>query len=800
MYNNTAIYKGMRSVISLLLILFLGVFSSIAQTNMTKIKDGTISGTTAVPSLGAILELESANKGFLTPRLTTQQRDAIGTKTDGLLIYNKTTGCFNYWSAAQDNWLSICGTPPPAVFEITNIQCQDITPHGIYKQGVYLNTSNYLTIPVTVTQAGTYEIIASTTNGYYFMAKGTFPSSGSYTLLLEGVGTPNIGYNTGVNGDLLKITLNSKESTCNTKYVFVEKAAVDFVLNCSKITVEGKYYAGKELDATNKMKLEVNVTATGYWNISTNRVNGYSFTGSGTFTTTGIQTVDLLGTGKPTTSGTNLFNISANANTITSCSAIPVVVEPVSFTVNCASAVVNGVFKQDEPVTSANTVTLMVNVEATGDTSIQTNTVGGIYFSSGPLSFEELGQQEVVLSAIGTPTTAGTHTYTLSQTPGLVSTCTFDIEVDSKPVSYNLICNSMVVRGNYAPNIPMNTTNTISLNVNVEYVGDYTISTNTVNGVSFTASGTFASTGLQEVVLSGNGMPLNGGLHRFTLTTNSTTGGNNCNTAIEFVYRKMNVLGLGGGTYQPGSASNIQTSRVALQATTNFGPNGIVKVDQINIVNGSTYQGSALRNLINNNKIDIVVIGYNYIPNAETISILQDFVKNKKGVLIHSQENYANLTVDLINAISYSSSTAISGTRSTYINPLVALNDPILNGPFGDLRDKSAGSDVNNSYYVTGYSNDFISLSHVGGDTSRAWFLKHKSLGYVYIGDGGWTAGDSRNSSTTIWPAAITAGGTPIAKRYDGGVLVYNSILYANTITWAIQYAQENTNVNYTVR
>lgn len=800
MYNNTTIYKGMKSMISLVLILFLGVFSSIAQTNMTKIKDGTISGTTAVPSLGAILELESANKGFLTPRLTTQQRDAIGTKTDGLLIYNKTTGCFNYWSVAQDNWLSICGTPPPAVFEITTIQCQDITPQGIYKQGIYLNTSNYLTIPVTVTQAGTYEIIASTTNGYYFMTRGTFPSSGNYTLLLEGVGTPNVGYNTGENGDLLKITLNSKESMCKDKYVFVEKAAVDFVLNCSKITVEGKYYAGKELESENKMKLEVNVNATGYWNIATNTVNGYSFTGSGTFTTTGIQTVELLGTGKPTTSGTDLFNISANANTATNCSVIPVVVEPIRFTVDCTSAVVNGVFKQDEPVTSAHTVTLTVNVEATGDTSIQTNTVGGVYFSSGPLSFEELGRKEVVLSAIGTPTAAGTHTYTLNQTSGLVSPCTFNIEVERKPVAYNLVCNSLIVRGDYAPNIPMNATNTISINVNVEYVGDYTLTTNTVNGVSFTASGTFSNAGLQEVILRGNGMPLNGGLHHFTLTTNSTMGGNNCNAAIEFVYRKMNILGLGGGAYQAGTASNTEASRVILQAAGNFGPNGTVKIDQINIVNGGTNQGSALRNLINSNKIDIVIIGYNYLPNAQTTQVLQDFVKNKKGVLIHAQENSYNLAVDLMNAISYSSGTSISGTRSTYINPLVTLNDPILNGPFGDIRGRSAGSDVNNSYYVTGYSNEFISLSHVEDDASRTWFLKHRSLGYVFIGDGGWTAGDARSSHSNIWPAAISAGGTPIAKSYYRGVLVYNSIMYANTITWAIKYAQENTNVNYTLR
>lgn len=800
MCTNTTIYKGMKSIISLILILFIGVFSSIAQTNMTKIKDGTISGTTAVPSLGAILELESVNKGFLTPRLTTQQRDAISTKTDGLLIYNKTTGCFNYWSTAQDTWLSLCGTPPPAVFEITAIQCAAIAVHGDFRQGNYLNSSNFLTVPVMVTQAGTYEIVATTANGYYFMDKGTFPTSGNYTLLLEGIGTPNTGYNEGDAGDVLSITLNSKESTCIDKYVFVEKAAVDFVLNCSTVEVEGKYFVGKDLGSTNKLKLEVNVTAAGYWSITTNTVNGYSFRGSGTFTSTGVQVVELLGTGKPTASGTDLFSISSNSDTSMSCSSIPVLVEPVKFTVDCNSAVINGEYKQAEPVTASNTVKLTVNVEATGTTSIQTNTVGGIYFSSGPISFEEVGTQEITLSAIGTPTVAGINTFTLSQATGMTSMCSFDIDVARQPVAYSLMCNSIVVQGNYAPNIPMDSSNTITLNASVEYIGAYTISTNTVNGVTFSGSGTFTSTGLQEVVLTGSGTPLNGGNHRFTITTNGASSGNTCNTNIEFVYRTMNILGLGGGTYQPASASNSQSSRAILQANSNFGPNGIVKIDGIRIVNGAYNQGTALKNLINNNKIDIVVIGYNYIPNAASIALLEEFVKNKKGVLIHSQENDAISTRNLINAIANSPSTNASMTGTTYINPILNIDDPILNGPFGDVRQKSGGSDVNNSYYVTGFSSEFTSFAHQEGNPSRSWYLKHRSLGYVYIGDSGWTAGNSSDPSRVIWPCAITAGGTPITKNYNGGVLVYNSILYANTMTWAVKYAQENTLVNYNLR
>ncbi|MHC5201359.1 hypothetical protein [Myroides sp. LJL119] len=803
MYKNTNIYKKMKSWISLLLILLLGTFSTIAQTHMTKIKDGTISGTVATPSLGSILELESVNKGFLTPRLTTQQRDAIDPlhRTDGLLIFNRTTGCFNYWSTAQDNWLSICGTPPPAVFEITASQCDALVVNGAYQQGEFLTGANYLTIPVTVNQAGSYELIATTTNGYYFSTEGVFPLAGNYTLILTGVGTPNRGYNPGELGDNLTITLNNRPSTCMNKYVFVEKAAVDYTINCSSIEALGQYYVGKAVDNTNKLKVQVNVSAMGYWNISTNTVNGYSFTGSGTFTSTGVQTIELLATGTPTNSGTNLFNLSANANTLANCSAIPVTVQSIAYSVDCSSAIVNGVFKQDEPVKDSNFVTLNVDVQATGNTTIQTNTVGGVYFSSGPLSFDELGVKQVVLRAVGTPVVAGKNTYTLNQATGLVNSCSFDIEVEKQPVSYSLTCSSIVVGGSYAPSIIMNDNNTITLNVNVDYAGDYNISTNQVNGVSFKASGTFTSTGLQQVILKASGTPINGGQHRFTLTGNSTTGSANlCNVNIDFRFRTMNILGLGGGTYQPGTASNTQSTRAILQSLNNFGPNGKVKVDGISIINGRTSQGNALRNLINTNKIDIIVIGYNYLPSAASIAILEDFVKTKKGVLIHSQENDATGAKNMINAIAYSASTAVAGTGTTYINPILNIDNVLLTGPFGDIKGLATGSDVNNSYYVTGYSNEFTSLAHQEGNTSRSWMLMHNTLGYVYIGDSGWTAGDAKNSSKTIWPAAMTAGATPISKNYNRDVVVYNSILYANTMTWAIKYAQEHIDVNYNVK
>ncbi len=68
------------------------------------------------PHPSAILDLQSSQQGFLPPRLTTAQRDAIQNPAPGLRIFNLTTLCENYFNGTA--WYELCGicTPPvPAV-------------------------------------------------------------------------------------------------------------------------------------------------------------------------------------------------------------------------------------------------------------------------------------------------------------------------------------------------------------------------------------------------------------------------------------------------------------------------------------------------------------------------------------------------------------------------------------------------------------------------------------------------------------------------------------------------------------
>ncbi len=75
----------------------------------------------------------------------------------------------------------------------------------------------------------------------------------------------------------------------------------------------------------------------------------------------------------------------------------------------------------------------------------------------------------------------------------------------------------------YPSGLTLNNTNTITVQVNVTKAGKYFITTDTVNGVYFNASGTFRNTGMQTVILQGYGTPDNSGVCSWVVTYSSSS-------------------------------------------------------------------------------------------------------------------------------------------------------------------------------------------------------------------------------------------------------------------------------------
>lgn len=93
-------------------------------SNTGVFSDGTHVGiNTSAPDNSAILDLSSTTKGFLPPRMTAAQRNAIVSPAEGLMIYNTTTKCLDVWS--NSSWFSMCEgacDPQPSIATAGNDQ------------------------------------------------------------------------------------------------------------------------------------------------------------------------------------------------------------------------------------------------------------------------------------------------------------------------------------------------------------------------------------------------------------------------------------------------------------------------------------------------------------------------------------------------------------------------------------------------------------------------------------------------------------------------------------------------------
>lgn len=92
-------------------------------------------------------------------------------------------------------------------------------------------------------------------------------------------------------------------------------------------------------------------------------------------------------------------------------------------------------------------------------------------------------------------------------------------------------CTPSTVSGTYTQSVALTPANTVQIQVNVTTPGTYNINTAAVNGVSFSTSGSFAATGVQNVTLIGAGTPTSAGVQVFTVSFGTST----CTFPVTFV-------------------------------------------------------------------------------------------------------------------------------------------------------------------------------------------------------------------------------------------------------------------------
>lgn len=305
--------------------------------------------------------------------------------------------------------------------------------------------------------------------------------------------------------------------------------------NCTPATVHGLFKVDSVLNSENYVDILVNVSAGGSFTIKSDTVNGYSFKKTGTMDA-GQNTVRLYASGKPVATGVNNFTIFYGSSV---CS-FSVTVFGTSggfgtalYTLggspgNCSVSSLNGNYVTGLPMTLNNKAEMTVNVNTVGTYIITGTAVNGVSFNANG-TFTNPGIQNIFLTATGTPSGSGTFNYPVTNG---ATNCSF-------PVTYTTVitnatfalsgspgnCTGAVVNGTYTAGTALTAANTVVINVNVTSPGNYAIATTPVNGISFSASGTFNLTGgPQQVTLTGTGTPIVAGPFNYPLTG----GGNTC--------------------------------------------------------------------------------------------------------------------------------------------------------------------------------------------------------------------------------------------------------------------------------
>ncbi len=458
----------------------------------------------------------------------------------------------------------------------TGGNCLPSTVYGTYRKDSVLNITHYIDVQVNVTQPGTYVIATDTVSGFSFRGAGTLGNPGLNTVRLYGSGKPTAGGNMvftvkyGTSICTVTVTVTAPGGGGGGIAIFTLGGAPG---SCTGGIANGTYTAGSALTAANTLSIQVNVTTVGTFLIGALPTNGMVFGAAGTFTTTGVQTITLNGTGIPLAAGISNHTINTGTSScilsITTQAAGP----QATFALggapgNCTTATVSGTYTAGTLLTSANTVVVDVVVATTGAYLISTTNVNGIQFSAAG-TFTAIGPQTVTLTGTGTPTTGGTFTYPLT---GGGSNCSFPVTATGTGTTavFTLsgnggTCTGAVANGIYTAGTALTPANTLTINVNVTTAGAYTISTNTVNDISFSANGVFAGTGPQTVTLTGTGTPTAAGPSNYVVTG----GGGSC--VVPLV---VNAAGSGAvytlsgapGTCSGASTAGTYTAGIVLTA------------------------------------------------------------------------------------------------------------------------------------------------------------------------------------------------------------------------------------------
>lgn len=525
----------------------------------------------------------------------------------------------------------------------------------------------------------------------------------------------------------------------------------------------------------------------------------------------------------------------------------------------CDSVTFAGVYKDKTPLDMSNYMTIPLHVTKAGAYTItatvkdaETNTNDNGYFFTTTGVFMSTGYYFLTIPGAGTPikyTPQGapnpgdpvTVTFNGKEVVGANAGCQKYITVENTAVnpSFRMECVSTKVFGNYYMDKELTTNEYIEVTLRVD-ASSYPpgslpararLWTDEVNGIKFEGDA-ILNTSSMVVKLIGEGRPNTLNPIKLTIYSNSIQTTATCEVTVRPVIRKKTLVSIGtANSYGYGlsgslhHAARMLGSQSSFPNTTNFGAaTSTVPSEKHKYVyyEEKNTNSDYLQTIINTEKPDILFIGYPFYPNSSSApSIATSLVNYVKagGVLIALWEQDAgkNVTQEFFNQLfgisSVTSNRVQSNNSSSYDNGNVfrieSVDDEITNGPFGDVRGLQWGDDGANGLRVMGipeeelirYSSDVnLTTDNTSNIVDGAsTFLRLKNYNVIFIGDGGFTAGqsnsggDTSHGATQVFTISSDGKARPIPNtNYGGGTkfTVYNSIVFGNIMSWAMKQAE----------
>lgn len=94
------------------------IFVALAASSFIFAQTGSVGINTATPDASSALDVSSANKGMLVPRMASTARQAIQTPANGLLVYDTTTNSF--WVYKNTLWVEVITGLPTITTKTSN--------------------------------------------------------------------------------------------------------------------------------------------------------------------------------------------------------------------------------------------------------------------------------------------------------------------------------------------------------------------------------------------------------------------------------------------------------------------------------------------------------------------------------------------------------------------------------------------------------------------------------------------------------------------------------------------------------